>query len=114
METQYELSEGSYQHIVLEGPRYGGIQRCLEADLPFVTADSLKGILSTEAPNGSFCPYYNTYGLGTLWSEVFHPAERMVELTFGSLTHNPWQTFGMLDGAPGAHEYNAIFASKEN
>jgi predicted choloylglycine hydrolase len=93
-------------------PRYSGIKRHLEADVPFVTVDNMKGILSSEAPNGSFCPYYNTYGLGTLWSEVFHPAERTVELTFGSVTHNPWYTFGMMDSMPGAHEYIGIFASK--
>ncbi len=93
-------------------PRLNGITTCLKAALPTVSEDDIKGILATESPNGSYCPYYKRFNIGTLWSEVLLPAQRSIHLTFGSLTHNAWRSFGVDDGGPGVHDYQAILATK--
>jgi len=89
-------------------PRYQAIDASLQQDMPCITKETLRSVLSRPFPKGCFCPYYH-YFLGTLWSEIFDLTTGQAEICFGSPGFNPWHTFD-LDSEIGDRKFAIKFA----
>lgn len=76
--------------------RYRNIKDCLQKSEKGITNKQLKVLLASPMPDGICCHYYKD-GMGTMWSMIFHPKERAVEVCFGSADNNEWRTFYLCD-----------------
>jgi len=107
------MAERNHHQIILDTspPRAEAIRSGIEGAQPSVTRETLRGILTTEIPNGCFGPYYSD-GFGTLWSMIFDLTAGEVEICFGAPGYNPWRTF-TLENVGEVREYEAIFPDKQ-
>jgi hypothetical protein len=80
--------------------RHRTITARLQEAVPRVDKETVRGILSTPAPEG-VCMHHYSSGLGTLWSMVFDATAGTVEICFGapSSARNGWRRFGLGDAA---------------
>jgi len=83
--------------------RYRTIELRLQAAVPHVTCETLRGILSDPYPQGTCCHHYTDY-LGTLWTGIYNVTAGTLEACFGAPTHNPWRLFDW-GAKPGVTEY---------
>jgi predicted choloylglycine hydrolase len=72
--------------------RYERIKSEFNSDMPSISQDTMKNILSNEIPNG-VCAYYHKDCFGTLWSMIFDLTDETVEISFGPPSHNKWNVF---------------------
>lgn len=95
-ESQQLRQEGFYtpNHSKL---RYRNIKEYLHKAEERISNKQLKNLLATPMPDGICCHYYED-GMGTMWSMIFHPQEKTVEVCFGSADNNEWRTFSFCDG----------------
>lgn len=90
--------------------RYEAIKSWMEASLPKVTKEELKNILSTRMPDGVCCHHYAD-GMGTLWSMIFDPMDKSVDICFGSPNKNTWRTF-QLNNPAGVAVYSSLLPNE--
>lgn len=86
--------------------RYKAIKSTIESQLPNVKKEDLRKILSTGMPDGVCCHHYAD-GMGTLWSMIFDPMDKSIDICFGSPKVNPWRTF-YLNGHAGIETYSSL------
>jgi predicted choloylglycine hydrolase len=91
--------------------RYKAMESRLNAAVPAVSKETIRGILTDKVPEGICCHYYAD-GLGTLWSMIFDVTAGQVDVCFGSPQANRWHSFGLKDPA-GAAEYKAVFPMEQ-
>ena len=72
--------------------RYRVMKDFLQNSKECISNRKLKDLLASPMPDGICCHYYED-GMGTMWSMIFHPKERAVEVCFGSADNNEWRTF---------------------
>jgi hypothetical protein len=89
---------------------YWAIKACIQEDLPNVSAETFRRVLTREYPDGCFCPYYQ-YWLGTLRAMILDLTAGQAEVCFGAPGYNEWRSF-TLEGAPGVFTYPALFPQK--
>lgn len=59
-----------------------------------INKESLHMILSNPMPDGVCCHHYSS-GMGTMWSMLFQPMKKLVDICFGSPNANKWMTFDL-------------------
>jgi predicted choloylglycine hydrolase len=85
--------------------RYQAIESSLNAAVPNIEVNTIRGILSAPIPEGVCCHNYSEW-FGTLWSLIMNPSEGKLEICFGSPRANQWYTFD-INGLAGVQEYQA-------
>jgi len=106
------LVEHNYNEFIIKYSklRANAIRNAIQTDQPEVTRETLRGVLSTEVPDGCFGPFYSD-GFGTLWSMIFDLTAEEIEICFGAPGFNPWQTFTLESGGA-LKTYEANFPDK--
>ncbi len=90
--------------------RYEALKSAIVASLPKISKEELKKILSTRMPDGVCCHHYAD-GMGTLWSMIFDPMDKSVDICFGSPNVNLWRTFH-LNGHAGVEVYSSLLPNE--
>jgi predicted choloylglycine hydrolase len=90
--------------------RYDAIKDLMEASSNNIDKKELKKILSTTMPEGVCCHHYAD-GMGTLWSMIFDPMEKSVDICFGLPKENTWRTFSLANPA-GIRTYSSILPNE--
>ena len=114
-ETEALKKKGYYKpehsHI-----RHNAIKRRLEEEKTAVgiqiSGEDIKALFSKPLPSGVCCHYYKD-GMGTMWSMLFHPEQKNVEICFGSADRNSWRVFYLSDENENVmHKYEAILSNE--
>lgn len=57
-----------------------------------ISEDDVKELLTQSLPSGVYCNYYED-GMGTMWSILFHPEQKKIEVCFGGSNQNQWKVY---------------------
>lgn len=72
--------------------RYFAIQNKLAKEKGCISENRIKDLLAKPMPEGVCCHHYED-GMGTMWSEVFYPEKREIDICFGAPAQKEWKKY---------------------